>query len=68
MILHNYTENSKIGDYIALIYDDEGDPLGSMEGSDLRDLIEHLEEVTKEKDYHYILLEVIDNFRNKTFH
>jgi len=66
--LFNYDQHSKVGDYLALIYTNDGDPMGSISGTNLDKLMNHLQEATEETNCNYILLEIIDSFRSKTLH
>lgn len=59
---------AQVGEYIALLYDNTGDPMGTMHGNDLKYLTNHLKDVISETNCTYILLEIIDNFSGKTIH
>ena len=66
--LKEFKNTAQIGEYIALLYTDSGDPMGTMHGNDLDYLINHLKNVTSETNCTYILLEIIDNYSGKTIH
>ena len=66
--LREFKNTAQSGEYIALLYTDLGDPMGTMHGNDLNYLIDHLKEITDETNCSYILLEIIDNFSGKTIH
>jgi len=66
--IYNLKDTVQTGEYIALLYTDSGDPMGTMHGNDLDYLINNLKNVTSETNCTYILLEIIDNFLGKTIH
>ena len=65
LIIQNHTN---VGEFLALIYDNKGDPVGSLRGTDLPALVEHVKAAAADINCSYVLLEVIDNFAAKSIH
>jgi hypothetical protein len=61
-------QSSKTGEFIALIYDQDGDTMGSLTGPNLESLKQKLEEAAEISNCNYLLLEVIDNYKSITIH
>ena len=59
---------SQVGEYLALIYDTDGDPVGSLRSTDLDALRQHLKEAAEDINCSYVLLEVIDTMESKQIH
>ena len=56
------------GTYFALIFDDTGAKQGIMFGTDLEGIQSALDDIQVDEDVEYIILQVVENPRNRALH
>ena len=56
------------GKYIAFLFDPDNKAVGTLRGNNLINLTDHLKENALKTGYSYILLSVIEEFKNQRLH